>query len=359
MPKDMICELLFLRFFCVQSISVRQEQAGAKHQPTPVSMKINILSFVFACAAMLASCGPKSIPASQTESISEYDDGVALLRTTGGYWYFVDENRVPIAEDSRISSIGDEFKDGLILATVESSNPDHGEYQVLDRHGNVKLSSSSPFLSDLLPGSRIWVASDKLTKTFDLAVGYEVSRPRGISLVDIPSGKVLITEDAVLKDCTASGTAVLSRTFTGRHPQWYENAYLVEFMLVGGDGGIIAPWGRIGYIGNFSKGLAPASYCQAGRNIQHKEVYACDNQRNLAKLGFIDEGGHMVIEPRFEEVSDFNDKGYSRVQIKKPTLYSDGKNYKYIDMRGRILSGAEEAEARRSYVGAENTNTYY
>lgn len=329
-----------------------------KIYPVPV---FNFLLFLLliAGANFIISCGPKSIPESDIAFLSEYDNGVALARTNDNCWYFINENLMPVTEEMHIMEIDENFKDGLTTAKIKRHNEELPQFVVFDRQGNIALSSSSSFKSEILPGGRIWVASDDIIEVFDWANPGTAKKPAGIRLVDIPNGRILFEEYSIeVKSCSKSGTSVLSRTFYDIHPKWNNLCYYVEFMLVGNDGNIIAPWGEIGYIGNFANGLAPVAFGEAGRRMQSDRVFAGESAFDVSKLGFIDETGKLVIKPRFEEVTDFNDEGYARVMFNRKAIRLP-ENFKYINRKGQLLSGHEEKAAQQSYLNAQNTRIYY
>lgn len=294
--------------------------------------KIHLLAAL--CIILLASCTSLGIPAEKIESVSEYVDGVAIARTTDGLYHFINPD-LTVANDSHAYSYISDFTDGYALAQYEVTKGDNTtRYEaVVDRAGKEYFRKERHEADMYLaPKGHIWV---------DESHGLEMRR--------VADGKVLLSENASLLSVTPTGTALLARR-TNRHVPGFDFIDIIEYMLVDVDARILQPWGRIGYVEPFSCGLAPAS--NEGKGVmrpQSEKPYLYSNRpTKSARRGYIDERGSMVIAERFHEAGPFNEAGYARVNIYD--AYDQRTRDKFIDRTGRILSGAEEDAARRSFM---------
>lgn len=286
------------------------------------------------CIILLASCTPLGIPASKIESVSDYVDGVAIAHTNDGRYYFIDHDLVAVNDGHAYTFIGD-FTDGYALAQYEVTKGNNTtRYEaVVDRAGKEYFRKERHEADlYLAPKGHIWV---------DESHGLEMRR--------VADGKVLLSENASLLSVTPAGTALLARR-TNKHVPGYDFIDIIEYMLVDADARILQPWGRIGYVEPFSCGLAPASNEGKGvmRPQSEKPYLYSFHPAKSARRGYIDERGQMVIAERFHEASPFNESGYARVNIYD--AYNQRGRQQFIDRTGRILTGAEEDTARRSFM---------
>ncbi len=298
-------------------------------------MKFKHLIF-FALSPLLVACVPSNIPASQIDSISEYENGVAIVTTIDGMHCFVDGELAPVGDGVRFDELS-EFIDGYALAR-SSCTEYYGDatsttcqVHIVSRKGDiVETFDQNPILA---PGGRAWISYNN-----------------GVALKDLPSGRILFEEKAWVHTETSSGTVVLARRRTDKHPEGYDYAYLVEFMIVDKNGDIAVPWGRIGYIGEFSNGLAVASNSTQGGIRDFSDGVERYGRSGIyyPKYGYIDESGEWAIPEKFFGAEKFNEEGYARVLTKHYALYSEIE-YHYIDESGKVLSGKELDAALRSF----------
>lgn len=300
-------------------------------------MKFNYL-IISALFPLLVACIPPNIPASQIDSISEYKDGVAIVKTTDGDYCFVDSELVPIGEGKRFNEIS-EFIDGYALARSSftkyygDATSTTRQVHIVSRNGDIVETFDQNATPVIIPGGHAWVTNNN-----------------GIALKDLPTGRILFEENAWVHTETPSGTAVLARRRTDRHPEGYDYAYLVEFMIVDRNGNIVVPWGRIGYIGEFSNGLAVASNSTQGgiRDFSDGVERYSRSRIYSPKYGYIDESGEWVIPEKFYGAEKFNEEGYAKVLTKHYVLYSEIE-YHYINDQGKVLSGKDLDAALRSF----------
>lgn len=116
------------------------------------------------------------------------------------------------------------------------------------------------------------------------------------------------------------------------------------------DGYVAVPWGRIGYIEEFSNGLAVASNSTQGGIRDFSDGVERYGRSGIyyPKYGYIDESGEWAIPEKFFGAEKFNEEGYARVLTKHYALYSEIE-YHYIDESGKVLSGKELDAALRSF----------
>lgn len=285
------------------------------------------------CLFLLAACS-SGIPASKIKNLSDYVDGVAVAETYDGCVYFVDTDLVPLDSKTHYIKLGD-WIDGYALALSETPNGDlrvrHNH--IVNRRGESVVKQDYTDDPVLLPGGRAWVKT-----------------PDGISLRKLDTGETLLDETAWVHSHTPAGTSVLAHYRNNRHPDGYEYATLIEFMVVDADGSIIVPWGRIGYIGEFSHGLAVASNSVQGwLSSSHAGNIQRFSRSSLrpGKYGYIDERGQWIIPETFYNAGNFNEEGFAEVLTREIKVF-DRQKPSYINREGRVLSGSEADHARRT-----------
>lgn len=300
-------------------------------------MKLNYLIFCALCP-LLVACLPSNIPASQIESISEFENGVAIVTTTNGKYCFVDSEFMPVGEGIRFDELS-EFIDGYALAKssdtkyYKDATSTTRSVHIVSRKGDVVETFDQRENPVIVPGGNAWVSYNN-----------------GVALKNLSTGRILLEERAWLHTDSPSGTVVLARRRNDKSPDGYEYAYLVEFMMVDKNGNILLPWGRIGYIGEFSNGFAVASNSTQGgiRDFSDGVERYSRSRIYSPKYGYIDESGEWVIPEKFYGAENFNEEGYAKVLTKHYVLYSEIK-YNYIDDSGKVLSGNELDAALRSF----------
>lgn len=285
-------------------------------------MKIN--SLFLASVLVLTACGPSKISNDDILNLSEPEDGVAILETLDNDIYFVDENNVPVCQQPfrKLSDFNDE---GYAIATSVVN----GDYvqNIVNRKGEI-LKANISNLSDIhfIPGGRVWV--------FDRD---------GAGLKDLTTGTDIYNCGYRLTSVSPAGTAVFENECS-RKPEGSDYARLVEFQVVDRDGNIVVPFGEIGYIGDISGGMAPASnQVQGGYEGDSGKLRRYSRNRSVGyvpRYGYIDEAGKWVIPEQYTSASEFDENGYAVVS----TTVSRGsfnENTFYIDRSGRKLSDQE------------------
>lgn len=295
-------------------------------------MTLRLILFAATCS-LLAACGPSGIPASNIEWVSDYEDGVAILATKDGLFYFADKDLVPVTDVG--FSLLEPFCDGYAVAvsTTKKDGMTTNAVHIVSRSGEI-VETFGPDASPLIvPGGKAWVFSEN-----------------GIALKELATGRKLIEERAWINTYSPSGTVVLARSLRDRHPVGSDYARLVEFMMVDRDGRILVPWGRIGFIGKLSNGLAVATNSAQGAFKGSSEYILKISRSNIndPTYGYIDESGSWVIPEKFYEAQDFNRAGYAQVLV-EPKRYFAINETKYIDKSGRVLAGEERDVAMRSF----------
>ncbi|MDE6269020.1 MAG: WG repeat-containing protein [Muribaculaceae bacterium] len=290
---------------------------------------MKIKNLFLAGVLVLTACGSSKISNDDILNRSEPVDGVAILETMDNDIYFVDENNVPVCPQS-FRKLGEFNEEGYAVATsVENGN---SLQNIVNRKGEI-LTANISNMSDFhfIPGGRVWVSDGS-----------------GASLKDLTTGTDLYNCGYVLTSVSPKGTAVFENECS-RHPEGDDYARLVEFQVVDRDGNIVVPFGEIGYIGDISGGMAPASnQVQGGYKGDSGKLSRFSRDRAVGfvpRYGYIDEAGKWVIPEQYTSAGKFDKNGFAVVS----TTVSRGAfndNTIYIDRSGRKLSD-QEVEALR------------
>ena len=329
--------MLFLRFY--HQSHHRGGRNGPKHtckEMYNLRKHTGLCLMGVVCALVLGSCKPKVSP-SLIESMTEYVDGVAIATLKQGnynYYYFVDEDLVKVDPGLKLTRL-DDFVDGYAYAESEKQegNCTIRRKHIYNRKGEVVESGDFDGELMLVPGGKLWRSGGN-----------------GMQLVSLADNKVLFDEKMLGLSVTPSGTSRLVRKRSDKAADIHGNVPLLEYMVLDSNGGIVVPWGRIAYIGDFSNGMAVASNSERPGYRWHVDevTHYTAPGYDYSLYGFIDENGSWVLPEKYYKAEGYNDAGYGRVSTAVPH-YGVRPKWRYVDRNGRVLSGDEAEKARRSF----------
>lgn len=276
------------------------------------------MKFSFPAAAafvllLFVSCS-KGIDPERLDSVTEFSDAGLAIADMENRQLVINSDYEPVTPmfDYIISS-GDFY----IACNSE------GKSMVLDSSYRP-VDSAETYLSDVTPYGLIWSSDDS----------------ENIRATDLRSGNTVFDESGVeLLQTKESGTSLLRRCgahyissvrCSGKRPVY-------DYMLVGADGRIIAPWGKYKYIDNFSYGLArftnSATHFRVRTGQFPSDAFEYAERYRQHRYGYIDENGRIVIPERFEACDAFDENGHARAD----EVQGDSEPNIIIDSSGDIV----------------------
>lgn len=298
-------------------------------------IKLYLLDSILIGLISGCSLSNRHLPVSMIKSVTEYLDGVAVAETNDNCFYFIDEDFRVIEPGWRLSRF-DGFIDGYAYAESETQKDDLTirEKHIYNRKGEPIVSVEYDKTLILSPGGKVWRPSAK-----------------GMQYVNLQDSTILFDEKLWGLSVTPSGTSVLIHQRNDKAADMNGNVPLLEYMLLGPNGDILVPWGRISYIEDFSNGMAKASNSvRPGYRWHVSEITQYIAPGHLyATYGFINETGSWVVPEKYYWAEKYNEAGYGRISTVSPH-YGSRPVWQYVDRKGRVLAGNEAEKARLSFI---------
>lgn len=247
-------------------------------------------SFIAAVLGLLLISCSHSLDPDKVVMVEDFNNqGRALVFTEDETYYVVDSDYNP---KSPGYSIVQRLDNGYYIA-VNSTNKNHlltPDFEIAD---SASFYIQGPSGSDL-----VWSSDEN-----DV-----------IRAFDVKSRSVVFEERCKYIETNSSGVTVLRRSGASTiNPRKHISSKdVVDFMLVGPDGSIIAPWGKIKYIGPYSDGRAvftnEAIYYMVRKESQYF-TEECDFEpmpgHYTHHFGYLDESGNIALPPIYERANTF------------------------------------------------------
>ena len=184
------------------------------------------------------------------------------------------------------------------------------------------VDSAEAYLSDVTSAALIWFSDEN---------GH-------ICAKNLRTGSVVFDEtDVEFMESTESGSVLLRRC--GAHYimplRHISRKPVFDYMLVGRDGRILAPWGKYKYIDSVSNGLARFTNSATCYRVGMDKGYEFESTERYRdpRFGYIDENGRIAIPERYENCDAFDFEGHARAD----EVYGDSQPNIIIDKSGNIV----------------------
>lgn len=273
-------------------------------------------------------------------TVSDYVNGIALFNgakpNENGkkfYSFVVNDKGEKLTDDMQIAY--NYMDKGWIIGQSNEKDPqtdnDITTMTFVDKDGNVYKYSFNEYMSliydlgptAILPDGRLWINTSKKLQILDMKTGKILTNPGEMLYQNI--------------DCvTSNGNTVVSNK---------NGIKYYSFALVAPDGSVIIPFGKYGYIDNYSNGLARFSTdgkFSGSRGLvpikgaDFKEMSNFDSPLdNHSTIGYLDENGNVAIAEQFYIATRFNDNGLAKVS--KSVIKFNPPKFK-IDKKGNKVN---------------------
>lgn len=262
---------------------------------------------------LLSSCS-KGIDPESLDYISDFSDKGLALAAIEGMEVVVNKDYEPVTPFFNLVNECNGYYIGYNPAG--KSVVMNGNYEPVD--------SASSYLSPITSAGLIWCSDGR----------------GGVYAKDLRTAEIVMEESGVeFIQATETGSALLRRC--GEHhidvTRLAASRPAYDFMLVGPDGSILAPWGKYKYIDQFSNGMARFTnsatfYCvKTGKFAE--DAFEDTERYHPHRFGYIDEKGRVAIPERYEMCDAFDYEGHARAD----ETFGDSQPHIIIDKNGNVV----------------------